>query len=206
MFEDMISRVRSVLSPVTWKTAWLLPLVMVLPCVAQTPSPKLQSLIQQGQAALDAGQFQEAVSRYEEARQMAPQNLAVNRALLLAYLQSGNLARAAELGQDAVNRWPQDADLQHWLGLVYFKTGQNAQGLNLLQRSEKLNAKSFGIHFDIALVMLTLQQYAAAADELESALRLDSSDALAHVLLGRAYQNTNRTLQAITQFQTALKQ
>jgi len=37
------------------------------------------------------------------------------------------------------------------------------------------------------------------------AVKLKPFAALAHVLLGRAYQNTNRTSQAIQQFQTSLR-
>jgi tetratricopeptide (TPR) repeat protein len=59
--------------------------------------------------------------------------------------------------------------------------------------------------FDIALVHLSENQYPSAADELEKTTKLDPNAALAHVLLGRAYQNTNRSVQAIEQFRTALR-
>src|SRR5204863_330222 len=39
----------------------------------------------------------------------------------------------------------------------------------------------------------------------EKANKLKPTDALAHLLLGRAFQNTNRTVQAIEQFHTALR-
>ncbi|MBZ5705901.1 MAG: tetratricopeptide repeat protein [Acidobacteriia bacterium] len=184
----------------------LLPSVVLLALsLAAAQSSNVQSLVRSGQAALDAGQFDRATADFEKARELAPDSLEVNRGLLLSYLQSARLAEAATLGRTAVGRWPQDAQLQHWLGLVYFKQGQNAEALESLRRSEKLDSAQFGIHFDIALVLLTQKQYPPAADELEKALSLEPSNALAHVLLGRAYQNSNRTLQAIEQFQTALR-
>ena len=172
--------------------------------VAQSSS-QVQGFIQQGQAALDAGRFAQAVTSFEQARQIAPESLPANRGLLLSYLQAGQLPQAVEIGRAGVARWPQDPDLQHYLGLTYFKMGDHAQALTFLRTSEKLNGSAFGIHFDIALVLLAQEQYGPAADELEHALRIDSSDTLAHVLLGRAYLNSNRTLQSIGQFETALR-
>jgi tetratricopeptide (TPR) repeat protein len=49
------------------------------------------------------------------------------------------------------------------------------------------------------------QQYAAAAEQLQKALRLKPDQPLAHLLLGRAYQNSNLTLEAIEQFKAALR-
>src|SRR5437762_13547022 len=77
--------------------------------------------------------------------------------------------------------------------------------LEALHRSEALEGSQFGIHYDIALVLLSQEQYSPASDELEKAIKLNPSDALAHVLLGRSYQNTNRTLDAIDHFRTALR-
>jgi len=172
---------------------------------SQSRNSDLERLLKQGQAALDADDFTAAVSAYEQASQIAPENLAVNRGLVLSYLQSGRLPEAVALGTKAVARWPNDAALQHWLGLAYFKQKMSAPALEALRRSEGLDASQFGIHFDIALVLLSDQQYSPAAAELEKAIKLNPSDALPHLLLGRAYQNSNRTLKAIEQFQTALR-
>src|SRR5436190_22428814 len=89
---------------------------------AQSPSLEIQKLVREGQAALDAGDFGRAVNNFERAEQLAPENLEVNRGLLLSYLQAGRLGEAARIGEQATARWPRDAQLQHWLGLTYFKS------------------------------------------------------------------------------------
>jgi protein involved in temperature-dependent protein secretion len=53
------------------------------------------------------------------------------------------LTEAVEVGRDAVARWPQDAQLRRWLGMVYFKVGQNALALQTLQSAEKLDSAHF---------------------------------------------------------------
>ena len=129
------------------------------------------------------------------------------REQLLQDLDSDQLRDAVLLGQQAVSRWPRDAQFRHYLGVAYFKTGDTKQALEQLTRARELNPKDSATHFDLALVLLSKQDYAGAATELEAAIELSPSNAnaLAHVLLGRAYLNSNRSLQAIDEFKTALK-
>jgi len=183
----------------------LLALVVALAPTVPSQTPQLSVLIRQGQDALDASDFARATHSFEQARQIAPDSLEANRGLVLSYLQEGRLADAEQIGQAAVGHWPNDAKLQHWLGLVYFKKAQNSSALSALRRSETLDGTHYDIHFDIALVLLSDASYAPAATELEKAIKLDPKAALPHVLLGRAYQNTNRSMQALEQFQAALR-
>jgi len=141
------------------------------------------------------------------------QTQAQMRQQLLQELDSGQLRDAVLLGQRAVSRWPGDAQLRHYLGLAYFKSGDLKQAQEQLTRARELNPKDSATHFDLALVLLSEQDYAGAANELEAAIRLSRSNAnvnantnaLAHMLLGRAYLNSNRSLQAIEEFKTTLK-
>src|SRR5207302_10287610 len=174
-----------------FRSAGALILILVLALsapVAQSQNQRIASLLREGQSALDAGDFAWATRVFEQARQLSPENPLVNRGLLLSYLQSGRLAEAKNLGEAAVSRWPNDPQLHHWLGLSYFKNGQNAKALDVLRHSETLDASHYDIHFDVALVLLSQDQYTEAAQELEKALKIDPQAALAHLLLGRAYQ------------------
>jgi tetratricopeptide (TPR) repeat protein len=183
----------------------LLAITLVFADRAQSQNRQVESLIHDGHSDLDAGEFGRATSNFERATQMAPDNLEANRGLVLSYLQAKRLNDAENAGQSAIARWPNDAQLQHWLGLVYFKEGQNAKALARLRTAENLDGTRFDVHFDAALVLLSEDQYPAAADELQKAINLDPKAPMAHVLIGRCYQNTNRTVQAIEQFQTALR-
>jgi tetratricopeptide (TPR) repeat protein len=138
--------------------------------------------------------------------QTQDQTPAQMRQRLLQDLDSGQLPAAILLGEKAVARWRRDAQFRHYLGLAYFKSGDLKQAQEQLTQARDLNPKDSATHYDLALVLLSGQNYPAAADELEATLKLSrSSNALAHVLLGRAYLNSNRSLQAIDEFKTALK-
>ena len=186
-------------------TPWLIwPWLLVAFFCGLLYAQSVQPLLREGQAALDRGDFEHAIQDFQRVRHSAPQNLQANRGLLLSYLQAGRLNDAEQLGREAVAHWPDDAQLQHWLGLVYFKSQQDAAALQALRRAEQLDGTRFEVHFDLALVLLDQNQSSPAAEELEKTNKLKPTDALVH-LLGRAYQNTNRTVQAIEQFQTALR-
>ena len=193
--------------PKSWllKVWLILGLILLAACAAWAQSPNLQTLLRSGQAALDSDDYARAATAFERARQAAPDNLQANRGLVVSYLQLGRLNEATQLGKEAAIRWPRDAQLQHWLGLAYFKAGEIPAAQAALQTSEALDGTRADIHFDLALVLLQQNQSGPAADELEKAVKLQPSLAMAHLLLGRAYQNTNRTMQAVEQFQTALR-
>jgi len=146
-------------------------------------------------------------------------SLAQTRQQLLQALDSGQLQDAILVGEQAVSRWPGDAQLRHHLGLAYFKTGDLKQAREQLTRARDLDPRDSATRFDLALVLLSEQDYSAAADELEASIKLGglnanananpnaipNPNALVHILLGRAYLNSNRSLQAIDEFKSALK-
>src|SRR5258708_25790264 len=160
---------------------------------AQSGDQQIAQLIHRAQSALDAGDFSLAAQAFEHGLELSPENPEVNRGLVLSYLQAGRLADAQRAAQIAVARWPRDVELQHWLGLVYFKLGQHENALQALRRAESLDSNRYDIHFDTALVLLSDNRYPAAADELEKAVKLEPNAALPHLLLGRADQNTTRS-------------
>src|SRR5271165_4271130 len=94
------------------------------------------------------------------------------RQQLLQELDSGRLRDAVLLGQQAVSRWPTDAQLRHYLGVAYFKTGDVKQAQEQLTRARELNPNDPSTHFDLALVLLSRDDYTGAADELEAAVKL----------------------------------
>src|SRR5258708_3358535 len=67
--------------------------------------------------------------------QAQSQTQAQTRQQLLHDLDSGQLRDAVLLGQQAVSRWPRDAQFRHYLGVAYFKSGDLKQGQEQLMRA-----------------------------------------------------------------------
>lgn len=121
-------------------------------------------------------------------------------------LESGDLTGAERLSAEARGKWPKTADFPHLQGLADFRLGRLDAAAKALTEAQKLAPSDPDIAFDLGLVRMAQQRYEEAATQFESAAK-DPERAragLTHVLLGRAYQNSNRSELAVTQFQRAL--
>ena len=85
--------------------------LLIVTGTSQSQKPELDRLLERGQLALNAGDFAAATSEFEQAQQLAPDNLSANRGLMLSYVQSGRLPEAVDLGTKAVAHWPNDGPI-----------------------------------------------------------------------------------------------
>src|SRR5437868_11078979 len=188
-------------------SATILSLIVVTlagPSFPQT-SQSLSALLRRGQRQLDSGDFSQAIQTYEVAVQLAPENEAAFSGFVYSLLKAKQLSRAVAFGQQATVKWSNSPELHHWLGLAYFQSGDLSAGEEQLARAVALKANDYDSVFDLSLIRLAKKDYSKAATSLETALRLRSTEAMPHLLLGRAYLNSNRTLKAIEQFKTAAR-
>ena len=75
-------------------------LALAASVVPHATAQSSESLLQRGDAALQAGQFDEAVQLLEQAYREAPQNSEIATDLLLGYVQSGRLPQAIHRRHD----------------------------------------------------------------------------------------------------------
>jgi tetratricopeptide (TPR) repeat protein len=135
------------------------------------------------------------------------QSLREQQAAIEAALQAGNDFQALQLADQALISWPFEARLLHLRGLANFRLKRNQDAQRDLVASRKADPTDLDTAFDLGLVYMSLQRYEEAAREFQAALRDPErrTSGLPHLLLGRAYQNSNRSELALTQFQNALK-
>ena len=168
-------------------------------------SPSVQALLRSGQAALDNDDYSRAAASFERAHQIAPDNLQASRGLVLSYLQLGRLADAVSIGEKLRTGGRMMPNFSTGSGLPTSKPGKfptPAKHCKDLKRWMAHNTTSISMWRWFCSSRINPPR---PPEELETAIKLQPSHALAHVLLGRAYQNTNRTLQAVEQFQSALR-
>ena len=119
-------------------------------------------------------------------------------------LSAGQTDAAVEQARLAVKQYPRSSPLYQLLGAALFKQGGNEEARKAFGRAIELDHGVPQNYYDLALVNLSDKRYADAATALETFLRLEPENAQAHLLLGRAYHNLNRTGPAFLQFQRAL--
>jgi tetratricopeptide (TPR) repeat protein len=123
---------------------------------------------------------------------------------IAAQIGAGQLDVALVEANEALSRFPRSPTLNQLLGVVLFKKGANEQARAAFHRATELDPTLAEASYNLALLELSERRYAEGAIWLEKFLRLNPENAQAHLLLGRAYHNLNRTLPAIEQFKKAL--
>src|SRR2546427_2091588 len=119
-------------------------------------------------------------------------------------VEAGQIDAALDQARLAVGKYPNSSTLYQLLGAALFKKGLNEDARTAFRRAVELDPSVPQNYYNLALVNLSDKQYARAVGPLETFLRLDPNNAEAHLLLGRAYHNLNRTGSAIEQFKKAL--
>ena len=119
-------------------------------------------------------------------------------------VEAGQIDAALDQARLAVGQYPNSSTLYQLLAVALFKKGLNEDARTAFRRAIELDPSVPQNYYDLALVNLSEKQYARAVGPLEAFLRLDPNNAEAHLLLGRAYHNLNRTVPALEQFKKAL--
>ncbi len=119
-------------------------------------------------------------------------------------IQAGRLDAAIADARQAVAQFPRSSELHQLLGAALFKKGLNAEAREAFRRAIELDSQAPENYYNLALVEMSEHRYPEATGLLETLVKLDSGNAMARVMLGRAYHIQNRTAPAIEQFRLAL--
>jgi len=148
-----------------------------------------------GPMLFSASRIQDAEARLREA----------SAERIRAAIQAGRIDAAIADARQGVAQFPQSSELHQLLGAALFKKGLNAEAREVFRRAIELDSEVPQNYYNLALVELSEKKYPEATRLLEAFLKLDPGNALARVMLGRAYHNQNRTAPAIEQFKLALE-
>lgn len=121
--------------------AWVLVVGLASPAWAAGPLEVDHPLVAKGRAAYDAGNYEEALSAFEEAKKERPDDPAVeyNRAVALAQL--GRVAEAKSAFQRVTESNRPELQEKAWynLGNVHATTGERKEALQAYRRALKLD-------------------------------------------------------------------
>ena len=160
-----------------------LTLALALSAAACGPPPELGDHVRRGDAALEAGRYGQALAAYTRARELAPSDPAVQRALMRA--------RVHFVASEPSRISPEMADEARYEAELLLETEPNRKGAYLT-----------------ALANLAMR--AGNADEakakLEEAIKADPQSALAHAALGALLMGKKETMtQAKAELAAALE-
>ncbi len=168
-------------------------------------NPELPGLdINWGRAAYSAGAFAQAIAPLSHYLQAHPNDKDVRAELGLSQFSIKDYAAARQtLGP--LNGMPGEAPrLQFAYAASLAETGDVSAGIAKLQDLEKANPNVGEVHRALGEAY-AMQKSPNAAAELETAIRLDPSDAEAHIALARLQLAHGHKAAAITHLEAALK-
>jgi type II protein arginine methyltransferase len=118
--------------------------------------------------------------------------------------EAGRFEDAALLCRAFLMREPDHVEINHLLGIIYYRQGKNASARDLLKRATELPGASARMHNNFGAVLNTLGRTEEAAAQFRRALVLEPGNYWALNNLGVFYRDTKRTDAAIDAFKRAL--
>jgi len=184
---------------------------------AQKQSASLMQFFNQGQAAMTAKNYAEAVTNYEQALPLATgkNQVIVLQALADAYHKGGQNDKAVETYQKVIATDPANADYHNNLGSVYADMRKVPEAQAEFQKAAEINPTGAArYYFNLGVIMVNSNNMDAAAEALKKCTDLDPKMADAWywygmALLGKAQFKPDGTIQpvpgTVEAFQTYLQ-
>jgi tetratricopeptide (TPR) repeat protein len=149
------------------------------------------------------GDCQSAASEFEQLHQAKSHDLRVVTLLGDCELRLGHASEAVQLTVPAAQSQPDNLDLAFVAGSALIKTGKRRDGLVFLDRVAK-HGNSADAYLLAGSTWLDINEFEAARQNLEQALKLNPDLPGAHTLLGVALDKSGDQKDALPEFKTAL--
>ena len=142
-----------------------------------------------------------AVAHFERSLQLHPNVAETQNSLGVALMRLGRVPEAAGHFERALSLEPSLEEAHENLGVIFMRRGQAPEALSHFSEAASLST-NYQPHFNYGLALLETGGYAAAAEQLSAAIRLNPDFAPAHDSLGHAYQKLGRQDDAVREYET----
>ncbi len=150
-------------------------------------SASIRALLQQAQAAQQAGQDDQAGVLYRRVLESEPDNLLALSNLGVIRFRQGDLKEAETNTRRAVALAPNDSQARALLGIIYFRSGKPEEAFRQLTRAIALDPRHAQAHNFLGITLSAKGWDAAAEQEIRKAIELDPQYADAHFNLAVLY-------------------
>jgi len=157
-----------------------------------------------GDRHLRGGDIASAISVYNHALELQPQNAGVIADLGAAYQASGDATRAAELFRRSLAIDSTQSQIWVNLGVVHERTNREADALQSYRRAIAVNPGEVLAHFNLGNFHFLRGEYSQAIGFYRTAVGHDPGFADAHLLLAQTYLLTGKPDSALLYVRNAL--
>ncbi|MEK7585838.1 MAG: tetratricopeptide repeat protein [Patescibacteria group bacterium] len=144
--------------------------------------------------------YESAVSAYEKARALAPNNPSILLSRATLEFTNKNNTEAKKFINQATDLKPDYTDAIFLLAQIETSEGNLGEAIRQAERASRLTPNDSTVFFRLGLLRYNNSDYTGAISAFEQAVILDSKYLNARFLLGQSYQKVGRTDDAKTQF------
>ncbi len=154
---------------------------------SEPKNKQAQTLVDAGDKLLDDRKWNEALTSYEAALRIDPQNADAYLGLGDVYLETGKWKEALESYKKAVAVAPRNADAQYALGDAYNRMRMHGDAFAPLVKAVQLDPNFAEAHYGIGYAYLSGEQYDKSLSFFKRAIALKPDYDDAHYSLAIAY-------------------
>lgn len=158
----------------------------------------LEATFKQGMEYLEQNQYSQAITEFEAAAEIDPNQFAVYANLGRAYAAANQAGKGIEAYQKAIALKQDEADkaalgpIYNNLGQLYLKQGDIEGAKKAFQTAAEMSPESAGaFYYNLGVTLYNADQMEAAIDPLRKATEIDPKRADAHFLLGMCLMKTS---------------
>ena len=157
-----------------------------------------------GNALVSRGRFEEALTHYEQALKIKPDDAEAHSNLGNALVGQGRFDEAIAHYQKALALKPDRAKVYINLGFVAAQRGRLPEAIGYYHKALEIKPDDAEAYFNLGLALASQGRFDAAMTEYQKALEIKPAYAEVHNNLGLLLQNRGKVNEAIRRFQRAL--
>jgi protein O-mannosyl-transferase len=158
-----------------------------------------------GVALLHSGQIGRAISEYQTALALRPDDAEAEKNLGVAYFRLGNTGQAIVEYQQALSVEPDDAEICNKLGMAYARMGQEDKAVAEYERAERLMPEDAEAYNNLGISFFDMGRMDDAIQQYRKALAIDPMDAQAHSNLAFALLRAGAQSEALAHYQRTVE-
>jgi protein O-mannosyl-transferase len=151
------------------------------------------------------GKLNEAITQYQDALQIEPDNVDALNNLGIALFDSGHVNDAVARYQKALQIKPDYAPAHYNLGKALLQLGKLDEAIAHFQSALQFKTDYAAAHYNLGKALLQMGRADEAIAQFQDALQIDPGAAEVYNNLGNALLQKGKLDEAITQFQQALQ-